>query len=86
MFSQDNLIVYRVAWGLLCLNFFLYLLNTNAIDNRFYEDLFLYIGVLTIALPISFKGTKSVNFYRIFVAITGMIAFLLSIAIRLFLN
>ncbi|MFZ6656834.1 hypothetical protein [Undibacterium sp. TJN19] len=84
MSSQENLLIRWIAWGLLCLNFFLYLLNTNAIDGRFYADLFLYIGVLAIVFPIGFKGTKFLNLYSGYIVMTGVISFLLSVAIRLF--
>jgi len=83
MLNQENLTVRRIAWGLLCLNFLLYLLNKNAIDSKFYADLFLYIGILCMLIPIGSKEEKLVRSWNWYMTLAGVIGFVMSVVMRL---
>lgn len=79
MRNPNNVIVHRIALGLLCLNFLLYLLNKNAIDSKFYADLFLYIGILCMFIPITSQEKKTVRSWTL----AGVIVSVISIVLRL---
>ncbi|MBC3870793.1 hypothetical protein [Undibacterium oligocarboniphilum] len=52
-------------------------------DEVFFADLFMFLGILLTVISIDFKNIKTIGLFKRYSAIVGIIALIISVAIRL---